>query len=184
MTLRVADSSVIVSGGDVSIDGSLYSSLVIASGDVKLNATVGHAFVIAGGTVTVQRNVGGSILVSAGKIGLKQPNRLKGPVLVFDAKAKPAPGLFRTHDMWAEDGLQATIKHGGVTITKVAPAMADFFKEGDIVVACKGKKVESLAQFRRLIVHSRDTARLDFEVERAGRRVVLGADLNKDNYEP
>ncbi|MCI0639821.1 MAG: hypothetical protein L0Y72_31370 [Gemmataceae bacterium] len=173
--------TVILSGADVRI-ASASSSLIIASGDVKLERNAGHLFVIAGGTVTVPRDASATLCISARKIQVAGRPKLS-IALFLDGKPKPAPELFAFRDLWPDFGLEAVLHEGRVKITKVKPGnqIAELFKENDVILSRAKKTVESVGQFRRLLGHSRDTGRLDFQVEREGQQMAIQANWKSVN---
>jgi hypothetical protein len=180
---RGCGNCIVVSGSDVSIDhGGISSSLIIAAGDVRVKRSATHSFVIAGGKVTVEPNTDMTkmFLISPGKTMIAGA-RWYGPQAILDGAPKPAPELFTFAELGREHGLEAALEQGRVRITKVMPAgpMARFFQENDIALARGETKIESPAQFRRLLRHARDTGRLEFRVERGGQERTIKANLKQ-----
>jgi hypothetical protein len=167
--------SLIVSGGDVNI-GGMHASLVIAAGDVSLKGgPFGHVFVIAGGKVLIGGGTVGALFISPAATGLTTNGNLTRPVIMMDGKSKPAPGLFRFVELGKDYGIEARIREGRLRVATIdrTSGLAEFLKEGDVVVAIAKKKVESVAQFRRLLGYSHATGQLELHVERSGKSMNI-----------
>jgi hypothetical protein len=182
--LADCSSSLIVAGGNLAVRRSADLSLIITAGDVELSGQVNHVFVIAGGKVILDRRVHTQsvVIVSPRKVVLPPPGRFTRPLLVLDGKELPAPGLFVFRDCWADFGLDAVLDGGQVRIRKVKSdaAMPRLFDANDmILVQGRKNKIQSLGQFRRLLRLALDTGEFDFEIERAGKKMNIRAELKK-----
>jgi hypothetical protein len=52
-------------------------------------------------------------------------------------------------------------------------------KEQDLVQSCGKAKISTIGHFRRLLRLALDTGEFEFDIERAGKKMTLRADLKK-----
>ncbi|MHB9110214.1 MAG: hypothetical protein ACYDCO_24440 [Armatimonadota bacterium] len=70
---EVIDDDLVVSGGDVRVDGRVTGDLVAAGGNVTTAGPVEGSLIVAGGDVTVGGPVGGSLYVASGEATVNAP---------------------------------------------------------------------------------------------------------------
>jgi cytoskeletal protein CcmA (bactofilin family) len=70
---QVIDDDLVVSGGEVRMNGRVTGDLVVAGGDVQVAGPVGGNLIVAAGDVQVSGPVGGSVYAASGDVELNAP---------------------------------------------------------------------------------------------------------------
>jgi hypothetical protein len=128
-------------------------AVLVCNGSVKCPKTVGASVILAAGNVYFPEGAGINRVkvVAGGKIHLPKKYELQDSKLIENVPDPTAP--FKFFDL-SRVGLEVKAADGGVRVAKAEdkkPFAAAGVRKGDVVAAVDGKKVESVAGFRKQI---------------------------------
>ncbi len=161
MRVVVCDGPFVIEPSRRGLTPGLGISVVVANGDVRFTQTtsVTDCLILAAGDVHIAEGctIAGSTILAGGRIHLPPKGPVRDSYSIRDSRLEErVPNTLNPFQFveLSQVGLAVQTADGGVRVEKAEvkkPFAAAGVRKGDVVAAVDGKKVESVAGFRKQI---------------------------------